>query len=160
MTDFPEPVGIDLPDTARARSVALRYAWAFLGTPYKWAGDDPMAGFDCSGLAIEALTAVGLIPHNADLSAAALYWRFQAFQKDEGYPGCLVFYFNAKEEIVHVGLMLDHKHVIQEAGGGSSTTDLPAAIKANAFAKIRPIDYRSGRRVICDPFALMNEGGV
>ena len=38
--------------------LAVKYAMAFIGTPYVWGGDDPMGGFDCSGFCIEVLKGV------------------------------------------------------------------------------------------------------
>jgi cell wall-associated NlpC family hydrolase len=47
------------------RKMAVEYAEKFIGKFYKWGGDDP-AGFDYSGLAIEVLKAVGVLPRKGD----------------------------------------------------------------------------------------------
>ena len=39
------------------------------GTPYLWGGDDPMSGFDCSGMVVELLKVSGHLNENEDLSA-------------------------------------------------------------------------------------------
>jgi hypothetical protein len=64
------------PDHVKAqylRAKAAEYVWTFLGLPYRWGGDDPIQGFDCSGLIVEVLQAVGLLPHGSDLTANGLY---------------------------------------------------------------------------------------
>ncbi len=55
------------------RELALDVWRAQLGKPYRWGGNDPLAGFDCSGLVIEGLKAAGVLPRVGDWSAAALY---------------------------------------------------------------------------------------
>ncbi len=59
------------------RAAAVSYAQRFIGLPYLWGGDDPIAGFDCSGLIVDVLQAVGLLAHKSDYSAAALYEQFK-----------------------------------------------------------------------------------
>ena len=43
-----------------SQKAVLDYAYSFLGTPYRWGGDDPLTGIDCSGLALEVLKAAGI----------------------------------------------------------------------------------------------------
>jgi cell wall-associated NlpC family hydrolase len=133
------------------RELALRYAWAWLGRPYIWGGDDP-SGFDCSGLVIEVLAGVGLIPHGWDGTAQSIFDRFKTKQILTPHPGALVFYKNAAGFISHVGLVVEHDIVLQAGGGGSSTTSPDAAWQQNAFVKLRPIAYRTEARIYVDPF--------
>jgi cell wall-associated NlpC family hydrolase len=65
--------GMAADDMALMRDMAIR----LLGTPYRWAGDDPLAGFDCSGLAIELYTSFGLWD-GRDVRAQDLYRHFRA----------------------------------------------------------------------------------
>ena len=46
------------------------YALSFTKIPYRWAGDDPMAGFDCSGYLQEVLASVGMDPRGDQTSQA------------------------------------------------------------------------------------------
>lgn len=133
------------------REQALAYAWSWLGRPYVWGGDDP-AGIDCSGFAIEVLTAVGILPHGYDNTAAGLFTRLSGKLVATPRPGALVFYANQSGEIVHVGIVLENNLVIQASGGGSGTVSSDAAWAASAFVKIRPLASRIGSRVYVDPF--------
>ena len=137
------------------RKVAVDYAKSWLGRPYRWGGDDP-SGIDCSGLVIEILQAVGLLPHGWDGTAQMIYDEFKGctLDHDDPLPGALVFYKNAAGYISHVGLVISSPLVLQAGGGGSSTHTPEDAWKQNAFVKIRPIDYRPDARILVDPFLL------
>lgn len=137
------------------RAKAAEYAWSFLGLPYRWGGDDPIQGFDCSGLVIEVLQAVGLLPHGFDTTADGLYRRFKANEVARGYAGCLVLWFNASGQAIHVELMIDDYHTIGASGGGSKTQSLQDAVEQNAFVKIRPVGYRGQGYRIVDPFKVL-----
>lgn len=134
------------------RATALRYAWTFIGTPYRWGGDDPMAGFDCSGFVVEILTAVGILPHKFDATAGGLADRFREFEIDKPRAGGIVVWYDAAGQATHTEFFIDEFHTIGASGGGSATTDIDAAIASNAFVKIRPWTYRGGSHRIFDPF--------
>ena len=144
----------DVLKSAYLRSQAVEYLQHFIGLPYIWGGDDPMAGFDCSGLVVEVLQAVGVIPHGSDFTAATLYERFEDKAVIRGYAGCLAFWYssNIHEKIIHVEMMVDDFHTVGASGGGSKTTTIAEAIRANAFVKMRPLSYRGDRYLIVDPF--------
>ena len=134
------------------RAAAVRYAWEFLGLPYRWGGDDAILGFDCSGLIVEVLQGVGLLPHGSDMSANGLYIRYAKNVVAKGYAGCLCFWFNTADLATHVEMMVDDYHTIGASGGGSSTTSTDAAAAQNAFIKMRPLGYRGGAYKLVDPF--------
>lgn len=129
------------------RELARDIAFHFLGKPYIWGGDDPMAGFDCSGFMIELLQSVGALPRKFDTTAAGLY---QMLPHVSG-PGLghLVFWGNP---IIHVEFCLGDKLAIGASGGGSGTITVGDAIRQNAYIKIRP--FRSRPRIygFADPF--------
>ena len=133
------------------RAVAVDYAKHFIGTPYRWAGDDPMEGFDCSGFVVEVLQAVGKLQAR-DYTADDLYAIFKPNVVALGYAGCLAFWLNDAGRAVHVMLLIDNAHVIGASGGGSGTDDLADAIRQNAFVKMRNINYRKANYKIVDPF--------
>ena len=131
------------------REIALKVAWSFLGKPYLWGGDDPMAGFDCSGFVIECLKSVGRLPRTGDWTANGLYERFKVVVIS--YEGCLVFWEN-NGRIIHVELCIDDIYAIGFSGGGSDTLTVQDAIKANAYCKVRPFRSRAGLYGFVDPF--------
>ena len=141
-----------------ARAMALKIAWAYLGRPYRWGGDDPMAGFDCSGFIVEILQSVGLIERRQDFTAQGLWELFTARgcaldDPDRPYEGCLVFWSQfPATPATHVEMCLDGTLAIGASGGGSRTDSLEAAIDANAYIKIRPFRTRKGIKGFLDPF--------
>lgn len=124
------------------RTVLYDYAIKHVGLPYRWGGDDPMAGFDCSGLVIELLQSVGVLPKWFDTTADGLRKHNQVKPISEPKFGALVFY-GRKSKVTHVGFCLNDTVMIEAGGGGSKTTSEDAAIKQNAFVRIRPIKSRS-----------------
>ena len=70
----------------------VEYAKCFIGRPYIWAGNGSgknAGGFDCSGLVVECLQAVGVLANGSDYSAKTLYKHLL----DHGWvkvpcPGC------------------------------------------------------------------------
>jgi len=129
------------------------YAKQFIGTWYKWGGDDP-SGFDCSGLAVECLKAVGELPRRFDSTAAGLQskYRLKTVNTLKPRAGCLVFWQNVAGKIIHVEISIGQGLCIGASGGGSKTVNEAEAIKSNAFVKIRPISSRANVHSIVDPF--------
>lgn len=111
----------------------LRIAWVYLERPYIWGGNNP-AGFDCSGLVIEALKSVGVLPRKGDWTAAGLFTRFGGIGQAAARPGDRVFW---DEPIAHVE-MIAHlgppKLSIGASGGGSWALDVEQARKNVAEA--------------------------
>ena len=131
------------------RDLAIKYAWSYLGRWYKWGGDDP-SGFDCSGLVIELLKAVGILPRGGfDTTAAGLFQRFKRRERIIPDAGYLAFWKSPKGLIEHVEFCIDNRHTIGASGGCKKTETIADAIKHNAFIKIRPI--REGA-IFLDPF--------
>jgi len=117
------------------------YALSFLGLPYRWGGDDPVNGVDCSGLCIELLQSVGVFPHGQDTTAAGLKSLFDSYKKSEGSFGALVFF--GSSGVTHVGFCLNDKLMVEAGGGGSRTKTREDAAVQNAYVRIRPIRTRS-----------------
>ena len=143
------------------RWVAVQIAWKYQGTPYLWGGDDPMEGFDCSGLVVEVLKSVGLLPRRGDWTAAGLYEIFKDREvgpSDRG-PGCLVFRYDRTGRIVHVEILITADLTIGASGGSSKTLGLEGARKTNAFVKVRPIAHLSEIYAFVDPFMEVKADG-
>ena len=132
------------------------YALALCGLPYIWGGDDPVRGFDCSGLVQELLASEGLDPAG-DQTAQGLHDYFvkRGVQNHKGL-GALVFYGRSTREITHVGMMLNEYQIVEAGGGGSKTVSAEAAAVQNAFVRIRPYDRRGDVVAIINPFVVAN----
>lgn len=126
--------------------LATKYAWSMMHRPYIWGGDDPMAGFDCSGLCVEILKGVGIFPRGGDWNAQMMWDQNRDKEVERPEEGALVFWWNkAQTEIVHVEYCLDHIYSIGASGGGRSTRTIQDAIDQNACVKLRP--FRSRPRI-------------
>jgi len=138
------------------RERAIQLAISFLGKPYIWGGDDPIMGFDCSGLVVEILQSVGILP-KGDWTADQLRKHFIGREVSDPYSGCLLFRMSEATEggpsvAVHVEMCLDTMFCIGVSGGGRKVTSVADAIKYNAFVKFRPIKTRGRLLVFMDPF--------
>ena len=120
------------------------YLKHFIGTPYIWAGDGTgtkSQGFDCSGLVLEGLYALGLYS-GSDITAQGLYdyltkqliWREGNI--DHANDSDILFFGTSTKKITHVAVALGNGLMI-EAGGGGSKCKTPAT--STGFVRIRPI---------------------
>jgi cell wall-associated NlpC family hydrolase len=136
------------------QAALLVLATGYLGRPYIWGGDDPIRGFDCSGLVQEVLASLGEDPPG-DQTAQALYDHFGRRYPIEGLPaaraGGLAFFGSSKRAISHVGFCLSSELMLEAGGGGSATPSIEAAIAQNAYVRIRPIDRRTDLQAIIVP---------
>lgn len=85
-----------------APGIALDYALAQLGTPYRWGGETPGVGFDCSGLVQAAYHAAGInLPRVAQAQYDATT---QLGDGDPLRPGDLLFFGSGPDAVTHVGI--------------------------------------------------------
>lgn len=119
------------------------YALSFLGQPYHWGGDDPIDGFDCSGLVQEILASVGEDPAG-DQTAQKLHDYFAQTCGKPSRPelGALAFYGRSVKQVTHVAFCLDGARVLEAGGGGATCLSLVDAARLNAFVRIRPLTRR------------------
>jgi cell wall-associated NlpC family hydrolase len=93
----PHPIA-DAPSPTRAE-LAARFALDEVGVPYRWGGESPSSGFDCSGLVRWAYGRVGIdLPH----SSYALYGQGTRVAAGNLERGDILFF----EGLGHVGLYL------------------------------------------------------
>lgn len=134
--------------------IATQVAWSFHGLPYRWGGNDPMAGFDCSGYVIEILKSVGLLPREGDWRARDLFEKYKMNQFSVAEEGMLVFWVNSKAVVIHIEYCLNSYLAIGASGGGGSTITEQDAIEQDAYIKVRPFKSRANWLGFYDPFLL------
>ena len=106
------------------RDAFIAYLKSFLGTPYGWGGDD-FSKIDCSGLIIEGLKSVGLLPNKFDTTANGLYHKYRV--EIPSYPykkGQLAFWLNEENKATHVAALVNPWQIIEAGGGGKPKFNL------------------------------------
>ncbi len=103
-----------------AAAAAVSYALDQIGTPYRWGGETPGVGFDCSGLTQAAYAAGGVaIPRTSEAQWSAL----PHVPLDALEPGDLVF-FNPGEFITglpgHVGIYIGSGEMVDAPHTGAT----------------------------------------
>jgi len=109
---------------ARSGDIArelLSYAQSLLGTRYRWAGEDPVTGFDCSGFTKHVFARFGVtLPH----SAAAQSSYGVPVSRGELVPGDLLLFRTYGPGIDHAGIYLgDGRFIHASSRGGSVRID-------------------------------------
>jgi hypothetical protein len=135
-------------EPASFRELAI-FVWErLLNQPYRWGGDDPLQGFDCSGLVIEGLKAAGILPRDGDWTAQTLahgvFKDYPRLVDTRSFPpGALLFWNRGTPPAIgHVEIVWStvggKVFTIGASSGGSRETDLAHAVVDNAYVKIRP----------------------
>jgi len=95
--------------------VAIKHAKAQIGVHYKYGGNSPASGFDCSGLIQYSYKQAGIrLPH----STKQLYKITQRVDKDDLRPGDLVFFKINRRKISHVGIYLGNNRFVHAPSTG------------------------------------------
>jgi cell wall-associated NlpC family hydrolase len=90
---------------------AVNAALDVVGTPYRWGGQSPATGFDCSGLVRWAYGRVGIdLPHNSH----ALYGEGRRVRESRMEPGDILFF----EGLGHVGLYVGNGRMVHSPETG------------------------------------------
>src|SRR6266545_1527240 len=112
----PPPPPPPPPPPSPGADAAVAAARSAIGVPYKYGGDDPKEGFDCSGLTMWAWAQGGVsLPH----SSAAQYGAVPHVSKDALRPGDLLFFY---QPISHVGMYIGNNQMIHATHPGGSVT--------------------------------------
>ena len=101
----PGPHAITEVPTPTKAELAARFAVEEVGVPYRYGGESPATGFDCSGLVRWAYGQVGIdLPH----SSYALYEQGRRVAESNLHPGDILFF----EGLGHVGLYLGRGRMV------------------------------------------------
>jgi cell wall-associated NlpC family hydrolase len=109
------PVGI-VPRTTDAQSEMLLRALSLVGTPYKYGGQSPDTGFDCSGLVqylFNEVWGVALPRRTQEMSRIG-----SMVDRDELLPGDLVFFDTLREPYSHVGIYVGNQRFVHAPSTG------------------------------------------
>jgi cell wall-associated NlpC family hydrolase len=130
------------PPAPPGQQEVVQEALAALGIAYRFGGESPDAGFDCSGLVVHVYReALGLsLPHNA--RAQSRVGRSVAAGDLE--PGDLVFYNTRNRKYSHVGLYLGDGRFIHAPKPG-------AAVRVENMSTAYWSRRYNGARRIADP---------
>lgn len=99
----PTPSSTASKSSMKMREEITDYAKKFVGTHYKYAGQSPGTGFDCSGFTSYVMKGFGvtLSPASAAQSTTG-----QKIPLDRVLPGDLLFFGDSEKKIQHVGLVV------------------------------------------------------
>jgi len=91
-------------------------ALALLGTPYRWGGQTPGAGFDCSGLVNHVVQqALGIV---LPRSAEAMSRVGAAIERSALRAGDLLFFVTRRKEVSHVGIYVGEGRFVHATSTG------------------------------------------
>lgn len=100
----------EIPETGELRTKLIEFASELVGIPYKYAGETPEAGFDCSGFVKYVYSSIGLeLPHNAHMQSQL---EGEIISIEEAQPGDLIFFGsrNGKSwSTQHAGIIYEYK---------------------------------------------------
>jgi cell wall-associated NlpC family hydrolase len=100
---------------AQAQELALR-ALGFIGIRYKWGGNSPETGFDCSGLiryVYHEVTGRSLPGNAREISQVGT-----TIDRSELRPGDLVFFNTLRRPFSHVGIYLGNARFVHAPSRG------------------------------------------
>ena len=105
---------------SESRKIIIHHAINNLGRPYKWGGDSPSKGFDCSGLIVYTYQKVDIyIPR----TVKAQFSSGKPVLKKDLKPGDLVFFKNTSaQKVNHVGLFIGKNTFVHAPGQGRSVS--------------------------------------
>ena len=98
------------------KSELIANAHLLLGTPYRYGGNRPSTGFDCSGFVQYAHATVGV---HLPRTSRQQYNSAKPIRKNNLRPGDLIFFrINNKRTVSHVGIYLGNGKFIHSPSSG------------------------------------------
>lgn len=116
VTPFRSPNVVPAPPPALANNVLIR-AIGLVGTPYRWGGNTPESGFDCSGLVDYVfLSEAGLQLPRTSRAIAAL--DAPKVSRDDLQPGDLLFF--GRRHVNHVAIYVGNGRFVNAPDRGGT----------------------------------------
>lgn len=115
---------------------------ALQGVPYRWGGNEPATGLDCSGLVVYGYATIGVhLPRTAE-------WQFLSLPRVHPRDirlGDLIFFADTDDRggITHVGIVLSPTHMIHAAW--------PSGVRIDSFTKPYWQRHLAGFRRVVPP---------
>jgi cell wall-associated NlpC family hydrolase len=99
-----------IPVTDSLRTALIKFASDLVGIPYKYAGETPEIGFDCSGFVKYVYKSIDIeLPHNAHMQSQL---EGEIISLEDAQPGDLIFFGSKngrKWSTQHAGIVYEYK---------------------------------------------------
>jgi len=94
------------------------HAFSLVGTPYRWGGNSPAGGFDCSGLVVYVMRRVmgKTLPRTVE-QIAGTGWEVPS---EDRLPGDLVFFNTTGAKHSHVGIYIGQNRFVHAPTEGGT----------------------------------------
>lgn len=117
------------------------YALSMVGINYRWGGNSPQTGFDCSGLVSHVFRHISGLVLPRDSYAMARLGR--SVDVGELRPGDLVFFNTMRRPFSHVGIYLGDKRFIHAPSAGKSVqiVNMTESYWSSRYNGARRIDF-------------------
>lgn len=117
------------------------YSLSMVGINYRWGGNSPQTGFDCSGLVSHVFRQIAGLVLPRDSYAMARLGR--SVDLNELKPGDLVFFNTMKRPFSHVGIYLGERRFIHAPSRGKSVqiADMTESYWVTRYNGARRFDF-------------------
>jgi cell wall-associated NlpC family hydrolase len=117
-------------------------AISLCNVPYKWGGNDPLVGLDCSGFAQIPLKTVGVLPKEKDRNTQMIYeyLRMRPYTSEMA-PDSILFYGKSLSRLTHMAIVISDELMIEAGGGDRNCLDIYDAIRNDAKVRVVPIRH-------------------
>lgn len=112
-TPAPTPTPVPLTEEEQLGQDIANFALSFWGSKYKYGGEDPETGFDCSGLIFYVY---GQFGYKLERVSAAQAMQGVEVPKEEIRPGDVLCFFYPGQKVSHMGLYVGHGCYIHARG--------------------------------------------
>jgi cell wall-associated NlpC family hydrolase len=157
--------GRPVPTSTRSAAVVLPTAERYIGVKYRWGGESPTTGFDCSGYTQYVFAKHGVrLPRTSRAQAAV----GERVRLDYNYlrAGDLIMFASPGQAISHVAIYAGDKRIIHSSKSGAGvrydklTSQRGAWFEQNAVVARRLGTAAQGRGIVRDLVAELRASGV